>query len=104
MFEFCSSVWAKLPGKLQGGLMKERWVPGVWLGKRWSSHEHIIGLRSGKVVRVRDVYPEVDSKAYDTVMIAGILGRPSNPGASDEDRVLHEIPRALAARPEVPLA
>ena len=36
MFEFGSIVHVKLQGKLQGGLMRERWVRGVWLGKRWS--------------------------------------------------------------------
>ena len=37
MVEFASMVMVKLQGKLQGGLMRDRWIPGFWLGKKWSS-------------------------------------------------------------------
>ena len=47
MHEFGSMVWAKLPGKVQGGLMQERWVRAVWLGKKWSSEEHTVGVEGG---------------------------------------------------------
>ena len=49
-FEFGSVVHVKLQGKLQGGLLGERWVRGVWLGKRWGSDEHVLSLADGNVV------------------------------------------------------
>ena len=38
--------------------MLERWVQGVWLGKRFTTDEHVIGLENGKVVRTRNVQPK----------------------------------------------
>ena len=29
--------------------MLERWVRGVWFGKRFTTDEHVIGLENGKV-------------------------------------------------------
>ena len=34
MVEFASMVMVKVKGKPQGGIMRERWIPGLWLGKR----------------------------------------------------------------------
>ena len=38
--------------------MLERWVRGVWLGKRFPTDEHVIGLQNGKVGRTRNVRPK----------------------------------------------
>ena len=38
--------------------MMERWVRGVWLGKRFTTDEHVSGLENGKVVRTRNVRPK----------------------------------------------
>ena len=54
MVPFGSVVFIKIPGKLQGGIMAERWLPGMWLGKKWSSDEHVVALSSSKAVRARD--------------------------------------------------
>ena len=102
-FEFGSMVWAKLPGKVQGGLMRERWVLSVWLGKKWSSDEHIVALQDGRVVRVRDVAPEPDERAYDKERLWSVKGTPSNPSAGiPESDFRRDIPRAPAPRPESP--
>ena len=42
MVEFASMVLVKLQGKLRGGIMKERWIPGLWLGKRWATDDHVV--------------------------------------------------------------
>ena len=105
MFEFGSVVHVKLQGKLQGGLMQERWVTGVWLGKRWSSDEHIISLPNGKVVRARDARPEPDERAFDLNMFDAIRGTPSDPSAvGGGDGAYHELPRAPLPRPVEPVA
>ena len=31
--------------------MMEKWVQGVWLGKRFTTGENVVGLDNGKVVR-----------------------------------------------------
>ena len=41
--EFGSDILHRFPEKPQGVLMMERWVRGVWLGKRFTTDEHIIG-------------------------------------------------------------
>ena len=74
--------------------MKERWISGVWLGKKWSSDEHIISVDSGKIVRVRNARPEVDAKLYDPLRLLGVRGTPSNPSAMEEEGTVH-IERCL---------
>ena len=56
--EFGSVILHRIPEKPQGGLMMERWVQGVWLGKSFTTDEHIIGVQNGKVVRTRNVRPK----------------------------------------------
>ena len=34
MLEFASMAMVKLQGKPQGGIMRERWIACLWLGKR----------------------------------------------------------------------
>ena len=73
------------------------------LGKKWSSDDHIISVDSGKIVRVRDARPEVDSKVYVPLGLLGVRGTPSNPSALEEDGTVHrEVPRAPVPRPDEP--
>ena len=56
--DFCESgsqVFHRIPTKPQGSLMVPRWATGTWLGKRWNSDEHLIGMEDGAVVRTRGV-------------------------------------------------
>ena len=105
MYEYGSMVIIKLPGKLQGGLMRECWVEGVWLGKRWSTDEHIVSLPEGRAVRARDVRPLPDERAFDLAVFDPIKGTPSNPsGAVQEDPgAFRDVSRAPVARPEDPV-
>ena len=95
MFEFGTKILYRVPQKPQGGAMEPRWLPGVWLGKRFESDEHIIALEDGRVVRSGTVraYPGVD---FDQVLLDGIVGKPWDPkGTGVEQGNLHqEQPRA----------
>ena len=103
MVPFGSMVYVKLPGKLQGGLMRERWIPGLWLCKNWGSDEHVVSLANGKVVRARDVKPFPDNELYDQEFIKSVAGTPQNPSAvANASDVIHQVPRAPMARPEGP--
>ena len=83
--------------------MKERWIPGLWLGKRWSTDEHVVSAASGRVVRARDVRLFPADKAFDVNFAKNVVGTPSNPSVvENEETVLHDIPRAPVARPEDP--
>ena len=56
--------------------MMERWVQGVWLGKRFTTDEHIIGLENGKVVRTRNVRPKSLEDTWSFEEIDKIKGQP----------------------------
>ena len=86
--------------------MKERWGSGIWLGKRWTSDEHLVSMGNGKMVRARDVRPMPDDQAFDRALLLGLRGTPSNPSADDEheDGDLREVPRAPVERPPEPVA
>ena len=104
LLEFGRAVRVKFQGKLQGGLMKARWCAGVWLGKKWSSDEHVVSLANGRVVRARDVRPMPDDQAFDHGLLAGIGGTPNNPSAAEGlEEEAREVPRIPVQRPEAPV-
>ena len=75
--------------------MRERWIPGLWLGKRWATDEHVVSVASGRVVRARDVRLFSPDRAFDLEFVKNVVGTPSNPSAvEDEDTTWHDIPRA----------
>ena len=105
MMEFGSVVSVKYQGKLQGGLMKERWGRGIWIGKRWTSDEHLVCLPSGRVVRARDVRAVPEDESYDKGLFLGVRGTPSNPSAVEGDAgVLREVPRPPVERTAEPVS
>ena len=56
MLPFGSPVMYRVAGKVQGGVMTERWYEGLWLGQRFHTQEHLVGkLSDGEVVRTRCV-------------------------------------------------
>ena len=55
MLEFGSSVMFRVSGKVHGGVMQERWFPGIWLGKKLHTEEHLVMKEDGLVVRSRAV-------------------------------------------------
>ena len=47
MYEFGQVILYKTSMKVQGGDMRARWAKGLWLGKRFTTEEHIIATVSG---------------------------------------------------------
>ena len=80
--EFGSVILHRIPEKPQGGLMMERWVQGVWLGKRFTTDEHMIGLENGKVVRTRNVRPKTLEDTWNFEEIDKIKGQPWDPSVT----------------------
>lgn len=83
---FCAKVMYRVCGKVPGGLLVERWFPGVWLGKRFSSEEHLVArLSDGLVFRCRAVRMLPEKTHLDDLL--KIEGRPWCPaGAAQIER------------------
>ena len=80
--EFGSVILHRIPEEPQGGLMMERWVQGAWLGKWFTTDEHIIGLENGKVVRTRNVRPKSLEDTWSFEEIDKIKGQPWVPSVT----------------------
>ena len=80
--EFGSQILHRVPEKPQGGLMAPRWLPGTWLGKRWSSDEHLVALQNGSVVRTRSVRARPAEDAWNADRIQDIKGQPWDPAGT----------------------
>ena len=59
--------------------MDPRWRLGVWLGSRFGSNEHIIGLESGEVVKARNIQAREEEHSWSIEAINWVKGTPSNP-------------------------
>ena len=95
LLKFGAVVNFKLQAKVQGGIMTERWMPGVWLGQRFSTQEHLIGrLCDGKVVRCRTVKEIPRDPTMED--LRKIIGRPWSPGGLADNREVPDVPRAAA--------
>ena len=67
---FGSQVMHRLNGKVVGGALVDRWIPGHWVGKT-ASEEHLVMLRTGEVVRARAVRPTDDSPDVEALSRIG---------------------------------
>ena len=75
--EFATHVMFRVCGRVDGALMTERWLSGVWLGMRLGTEEHVVMRDDGVVVRARAIR-EVDRKI--TLEKLGVLtGQPHDP-------------------------
>ena len=77
-----SRVMHRVPGKVQGGLLQDRWLPGIWLGKRWSSDEHIIGMDDGKVIRARAILEGPEERRWSNEAVNALVGVPWAPSGT----------------------
>ena len=98
--EFGRKILYKIPCKPEGGLMTERWVPGIWLGKRFLSDERLVGIEDGSVCVSSSVRLMPDSESWSVEWVNKVRGTPwcpkgSGPG-SEEDTVVEVI---LAGNP-----
>ena len=83
--------------------MMERWVQGVWLGKRFTIDEHIIGLENGKMVRTRTVRPKTLEDTWNFEEIDKIKGQPWDPSVTltYEKLAQEKFPRIEEPTPRV---
>ena len=51
MLEFGTSVMFRVSGKVHGGVMQQRWFPGIWLGKKLHTQKHLVMKEDGLVGR-----------------------------------------------------
>ena len=61
---------------LRGGDNSERWVPGVWLGKKHSSDEHWVGPGSGKVSTTRSLRVKHVGETWNAGELSKVIGTP----------------------------
>ena len=102
MYEFGQCVLYKVSAKVQGGVMEPRWAKGLWLGKRFSTEEHVVATAEGVVIRSGAVRPHPDVE-YDSHLFDGLVGLPWDPSGkgtelSPED--VQDLPRVQVPRPE----
>jgi hypothetical protein len=107
MLEFGSPVMFRVSGKVAGGIMQERWFPGVWVGKKLHTDEHMVMKEDGLVVRSRAVrensvelklqdYDKLKSTPHDpqgTIRSAIASSRPAVPIKEDKEEELEYRPR-----------
>ena len=56
LLPFACPVLFRCVGKVKGCVLADRWYPGLWLGKRFASDEHLVGfMGDGRVYRCRSV-------------------------------------------------
>ena len=59
--------------------MTPRWLEGIWLGKRFSSEEHVVSMPDGKVVRTRAVQSVAEELQWNKDMVLAVSGLPWAP-------------------------
>ena len=80
--------------------MSARWEKGIWLGKRFTSEEHILGTADGMIVRSAAVkaHPEVE---WDSGLFDLVKGSPWDPEGKHGDRPSQEAPEHVEDLPRV---
>ena len=102
LYPIATPVMFRVSGKVQGGVLRERWVEGLWLGKRFSSDEHIVSrLSDGKVFRSRSV--QALGREASGEEVRAIIGRPWAPTgtltSAGEDIPRPSLPREVPVEP-----
>ena len=68
VLEFGAACMFRVVGKVEGANMSERWLTGLWLGKKFGTEEHIVLRPDGLVVRaraVREIEKKISLKDFD---------------------------------------
>ena len=84
MYEFGQCVLYKTSAKVQGGIMEPRWAKGLWLGKRFSTEEHVVATAEGVVIRSSAVRPHPELE-YDSYLFDRLIGLPWDPTGKGEE-------------------
>ena len=75
MLEFGSKILHRVVQKPVGGEMVARWLPGIWLGKRFGSEEHVVCLENGQIAQTGTVRDHPDG-LWDKEFFGRIRGSP----------------------------
>ena len=95
---FCSRVMYRVQGKVQGGIMTERWFEGIWLMKRFHTEEHVVAdLQNGKVVRARSI--RKIPQEITAVDLRRVIGKPWAPSGNFDEG--EDVKRGLLPVEEV---
>ena len=101
MQQFGTTVLYKVGTKVEGGVMEPRWEVGTWLGKRFSSEEHIVAGESGNVMRSPFVKPH-PTEQWNWERFSSIKGTPWDPYGKEEGEesgdvreTMQDIPKAF---------
>ena len=98
MCEFGSDVFFRTTGEIHGGVLEERWMEGIWLGKKKNSGEHIIASREKDICKSASVRQKLESESWNTAAILDITGTPWNLSGKRE-----ELPEQQARISESPV-
>jgi hypothetical protein len=92
IFEFGERICYKVR-KGQAGKLSPTWGPGIWLGKRWATHEHYVST-DARVIKCRAVHrrPNQDKWSGDEITKVKGLSWDMNPREHDQDNPLCVLP------------
>ncbi len=94
MVEFATPVLHRVSGKVHGGVMAERWLDGLWLGKQFETGEHIVSMLDGKVVRAKAIKEKPTNTELTKDMLDIVKGLPWMPTGTVGERVRPVLSRA----------
>ena len=79
IYAFGTPVQHRISGPVQGGVISERWLDGIWLGVQFTSGEHIVATSDGRVIRARAVHPRPETVKITRESLNNIKVGPWNP-------------------------
>ena len=79
IYAFGTPVQHRISGPVQGGVISERWLDGIWLGVQFTSGGHIVSTSDGRVIRARAVHPRPETVNITRETLNNIKVGPWNP-------------------------
>ena len=76
---FGCCVHHRVPGKPRGGSLQPRWYEGIYLGSRFDSREHFVGLPDGRVVRAGTVEQMPEETLWNAEKLLAVSCYPGSP-------------------------
>ena len=115
---FAHPVLHRVSGKVQGGVVSERWHEGMFVGKHFESGEDLVSMADGLVVRARSVEERPTNVPVTMELLNTITGAPWQPtstlcdaqpldvrtpdGQQEANPQVEEVPEKAPARVYIP--
>ena len=80
--------------------MEARWAKGLWLGKRFSTEEHVVATATGVVIRSGAVRPHPEME-YDSHLFDSLVGVPWDPTGEGGELSPEEVQEQVKDLPRV---